>query len=69
MARELTSFGKIVLGAVKWLIIPVIAALIGYWVIAPMIASSKEPRGEAKGRTTPLSDKGKKFQSVREPEH
>lgn len=67
MARELTSFGRVVLGTAKWLIIPIIAALIGYWVLAPMIATSKETKGEVKGRTTPLSDKGKKFQSVREP--
>ncbi len=52
----------------KWLMIPLVAAFIGFKLIGPMIAGSKPDSSQAAAvkRVLPQSEKGKKFQSVRE---
>ena len=67
MARQLTPFGKVVMLTLKWLIIPLAVALIGFKIFGPMIAGPRpEAKAAAQKRTVPLSKAGEKFQSVRE---
>ena len=52
----------------KWILLPLLLALVGYKLIGPMIASppSDNKKWPAPKRTVPQSEKGRKFQSVRE---
>ena len=69
MARQITPFGKVVFGILKWVGIPLIAMLIGLYIIGPNIGSKDEPKNEPAQQKPNLSTQGQKFQSVREPGH
>ena len=62
MAVVLTPLGKAVVGTVKWLVVPLCAALIGYVLIGPNIGKPVEKKAQAESK---LSENGKKFRDVR----
>jgi branched-subunit amino acid transport protein len=70
MARQLTPLGIVVVSILKWVAIPLLAALIGYKLIGPNLGSApaKSPE-QKKASTSAKSPDGKKFQSVREGEN
>lgn len=68
MAVRLTPLGKLVVGTLKWVGVPVVAALIGLKIIGPMIAGSNSSTPKAvehKIVAPPTSATGKKFQEIR----
>ncbi len=67
MARQITPFGKVVFGILKWVAIPLIALLLGLYVIGPNLGSKDKPKNETAQKKPNLSTQGEKFQSVREP--
>jgi len=62
VAVVLTPLGKAVIGTVKWLVVPLCAALIGYVLIGPNIGKPAEKKAPSEGN---LSENGKKFRDVR----
>ena len=66
MARQLTPLGIAVIGTAKWVVLPLVLALIGYILIGPNIGSKTETKPAAAKRSSELSKQGQKFQSVRE---
>ena len=62
MAVVLTPLGKAVVGTVKWLVVPLCAALIGYVLIGPNIGKPAEKKAAVESN---LSENGKKFRDVR----
>ncbi len=69
MAVELTPFGKVVVGTIKWIVIPVAVGFIGMKFIGPNIggAPSLTPRKEHKSSLAPpSSEHARKFQQIRE---
>ena len=69
MARQLTPFGKVVMMTLKWLIIPLAAAFIGFKVIGPNLSATSDPKIRPNGPSSSVLEPGKKFQSVREGNH
>ena len=62
MAVVLTPLGKAVIGTVKWLVVPLCAALIGYVLIGPNIGKPTVKKASIEGN---LSENGKKFRDIR----
>jgi hypothetical protein len=62
VAVVLTPLGKAVVGTVKWLIVPLCAALIGYVLIGPNIG---KPAPKSTTVESKISENGKKFRDVR----
>jgi len=62
VAVVLTPLGKAVVGTVKWLVVPLCAALIGYVLIGPNIGKPVEKKTQVESK---LSENGKKFRDVR----
>lgn len=69
MAVQLTPLGKVVIGTLKWVAVPLLAALIGYQFIGPRIGGGSEKPVKNESRNVPKSEHGKKFQEIRENDH
>ena len=69
MARQLTPFGKVVMMTLKWLIIPLAAAVIGFKLIGPNLSATPDPKNRPEVPSPSVLEPGKKFQSVREGNH
>jgi hypothetical protein len=69
MARQLTPLGHVVVGTAKWILIPLVAGLVGYKIIGPLIGGPAQSKPTSAKNNPQLSPQGKKFQSVRENDH